>query len=138
MNLPKTCIVVKNIPAQNLEPLLKKHIGQQNFLQNDQEIQLKIKNTRTFVVFFAFDVSEADFNEILNVLKTYQNNLVSLPELVAVYNNNVLPTNTALQYQLTTTDDVVAKYKLNQGTLLDLVAFTKNTSKPKKWFEIWK
>ena len=131
-------IVVKNIPGYAIEAMLKTTIYKQNVLSANQEISVKIKNTRVFVLFLPQNINRAKFAIIVNSLKAYNANLISLPEITAVFNEKIC---TSLPASVSNIDSLAALftfYKIDVAALHDLCTVNMKNSLPQKWWQFWK
>jgi hypothetical protein len=132
-----TAILVKNIPAATIEQILRQKIAVQNFLKEEEQIVIQLKNSRTLVLNFSNGISKLGFDIIVNALLLEQANTISKPELVAIYCGEIIYSVTEKDI-FDTTDAAIVHYKLKQGPLHQITILNVLNCKPKKWWQFWK
>nr|WP_317631681.1 hypothetical protein [uncultured Flavobacterium sp.] len=138
MLIPKTFIIVKNIPLEALEILLQNAIATQQVLNDKERILVKMKNSRLFILTFPQNILVESFDILVKEIALYNENQVSFSEIVAVYDNQVeylksevIPTDFSI-------DQILTLYKLNKGVLHVMLNLKNAIVPPKKWWQFWK
>jgi hypothetical protein len=132
-----TLVIVKNIPLQKVEQLIKQVITPDFFEDDFQEIVFNLKNSRLLFLSFPNEISNKSFNLLVDSLLGYNENQISKSEIIAIYKNQLYikqPNN----IEATTVSDLLSLYKLDKGPLHQITILNKNNSYPKKWWQFWK
>lgn len=133
-----TVVVVKNIPLPTIEVLVKKAILNLPILEQNEQLVFTIKNSRTLFLSFPNNISSTGFNLLVNELVSFQDNLISLPEIVAIYKNEVrVKQPNSLEF-ISSIQAVFSYYKLDKGTLHEIATLNINNCQSKKWWQFWK
>jgi len=133
-----TVVIVKNIPSQELENLLRQTILENNILNETQDIKLSLKNSRTLVVSFPKGISFFGFESMAKKLLEYHKNEISLSEIIAIYNNKIEWIQSK-NFKLTDSiHAILSFYKLDKGVLHEIFTLNKANCQPKKWWQFWK
>lgn len=131
-------IICKNIPLTEIEKIINKCIVFDKIIELEQSIELKIKNSRTCVIFFPDGIININLSLLALKLKEYSKNDVSLPEIVAVFENKVLESFNSKIEKTKDYKDVFELYKISINLLHTMLIIKPTLTLPKKWWQIWK
>ena len=133
-----TYIVTKNIVLEDLERIVQYEVFTNNLITSLQSVELKIKNSRVFVLLFPEGIEGGSLHRLASRLKDYKVNEVSVPEVVLVDNEIVMESTSDTIDLNIDSDLVIQHYKLNSGPLHTILKLKAAQQTANSWWHFWK